>query len=87
MGPDTTLTKIERWLQRSYAASGERKLVLKVNPEVAGYMMEDKEGRIKALRKATKARLELQTDPSLKPQEYRFLSAKKAEDLTGSFNN
>jgi len=87
MGPDTTLTKIERWLQRSYAASGERKLVLKINPEVAGYMLEDKEGRVKALRKATKARLELQTDPTLKPQEYRFLSAKNAVDLTGTFNN
>ncbi len=86
MGPDTTLTKIERWLQRSYAASGERKLVLKINPEVAGYLTEAREGRIKALRKATKARLELQTDSSLKPQEYRFLSAKSAVDLTRSFN-
>jgi len=85
MGPDTTLTKIERWLRRSYAANGERRLVLKVHPEVAGYMRENREGRIKAIRKATKARLELLPDPGMKLQEYRFISARDQTDLTESF--
>ena len=35
MGPDTTMTKIERWLQRSFAATRERRYVLKVHPDVA----------------------------------------------------
>ena len=38
LGPDTTLTRIERWLQRSYAATREKRYVLKVHPDVAAYI-------------------------------------------------
>lgn len=85
MGPDTTLTKIERWLQRSYAATRERRFVLKVHPEVATYILENREERLKSLRKATKARLELEEDNSLSPQDYRFFSLKRSLDVTAEF--
>ena len=85
MGPDTTLTKIERWLQRSYAATRERRFVLKVHPEVATYILENREERLRSLRKATKARLELEEDNSLSPQDYRFFSLKRSLDVTAEF--
>ena len=85
MGPDTTLTWIERWLQRSYAATRERRYVLKVHPEVATYMLENREERLKSLRKATKARLQIETDSTLGPQDYRFFSTKRSLDVTAEF--
>ena len=84
MGPDTTVTKIERWLQRSYAASGERRFVLRVHPDVADYITED-QARLKSLHKATKARLELETDSTLSPDDYRFISNKRSLDVTAEF--
>jgi len=85
MGPDTTLTWIERWLQRSYAATRERRYVLKVHPDVATYMLENREERLKSLRKATKARLQIETDSTLGLQDYRFFTTKRCLDVTTEF--
>ena len=85
MGPDTTVTRIERWLQRSYAATRERRYVLKVHPDVATYMLENREERLKSIRRVTKARLDLETDSSLSPQDYRFFSIKRSLDVTAEF--
>lgn len=85
MGPDTTVTRIERWLQRSYAATRERRYVLRVHPEVATYMLENREERLRSLRKATKARVEVREDTSLSPQEYRFFSVARSLDVTAEF--
>lgn len=85
MGPDTTLTRIERWLQRSYAATREKRYVLKVHPDVAKYILENREERLKSLRKATKARLQVETDTTLGPQDYRFFSTKRSLDVTAEF--
>ncbi len=85
MGPDTTVTKIERWLQRSHAASGERRYLLKVHPDVARYMREERDARLKSIRKATKARLELELDATLSPEDYRFFSEKRNLDVTAEF--
>ena len=85
MGPDTTMTKIERWLQRSFAATRERKYVLKVHPEVASYILENGEIRLKSLRKSTKARLQVESDTTLSPQDYRFFSLKRSLDVTAEF--
>ena len=85
MGPDTTVTKIERWLRRSHAASAERRFVLRVHPDVAKYMCEDREARLKSIRKATKARLQLEVDSTLSPEDYRFFSEKRNLDVTAEF--
>jgi ribonuclease G len=82
MGPDTTLTRIERWLQRSFAATRERRYVLRVHPEVAKYITENREERLKSLRRATKARLDVCEDESLSPHGYRFFSVKRSLDVT-----
>ena len=85
MGPDTTVTKIERWLLRSRAANGDRRYLLRVHPEVAEYITEDRESRLKAIRRATRARLEVKEDKSLGPQEFRFISQKRNVDVTAEY--
>ena len=86
MGPDTTMTKIERWLQRSFAATRERRYVLKVHPDVATYILENREERLRSLRKSTKARLQVESDTTLSPQDYRFFSLKCSLDVTSEFS-
>ena len=84
-GPDTTLTEIERWLQRSHAINRERRFLLWVHPDVANYLMENREGRLKSIRRATKARLQIEVDSSLSPQDFRFFSNKRKKDVTAEF--
>ncbi len=83
--PDTTVTKIERWLKRLRAAKGERKLVLEVHPIVGTYLREDQERRFKALRRATGAQVILEDNPQLEIDGYRFASLRTAEDLTEKY--
>lgn len=85
MGPDTTVTKIERWLRRSYAANGDRRYILHVHEDVAEYFDQDRSHRLKAIRKATKARLMIEVDSSLTTQDYRFISSKRNLDVTKEF--
>ncbi len=85
MGPDTTVTKIERWLQRSSAANGDRRFELQVHPDVAAYITEDRSSRLKSIRRATKARLEVREDSTLSPQDFRFISRKRNLDVTAEF--
>ena len=87
LGPDTTLTKIERWMQRAYAANGERRFELRVHPEVAQYMAADREVRLKSIRRATKARVEIREDPSVTAQDFRVISRKRNLDVTAKYSN
>lgn len=84
-GRDTTVTKIERWLKRSQATSGERKLILRAHPLVAEYLLENKEARFKMLKKSTKTRIQLEPDPDLPIEAYRFLSWEGDVDITDKF--
>ena len=81
-GPDTTVTKLERWLKRLRADNGRSKLVLEVNPAVGDYLREDDDRRLKALRKATGSHVILEDDTQLAVEDYRFSDLRTAEDLT-----
>ena len=87
MGPDTTITKIERWLRRAHAGNGDRRLRLRVHPDVANYMRSDNGGRLKDMRKATKARIEIEEDTEMTPEEYRFYSTRRQLDVTAEYRN
>ena len=85
LGPDTTITKIERWLRRAYAGNGDRRFRLQVHPEVAAYMRADNGGRLKDMRKATKARVDIEEDTAMPQQDYRFISVRRDLDVTAEF--
>ena len=84
-GPDTTVTKLERWLKRLRADNGRSKLVLEVCPSVADYLRQDDERRLKALRKATASQVILEDDGRLSVEDFRFSDLKTAEDLTSRY--
>ncbi len=80
--PDTTVTKLERWLHRLRAANGEKRLVLEVHPTVSEFLREDEDHRLKALRRATGTRLVLEEGREMEVDGYRFSDVRTAEDLT-----
>jgi ribonuclease G len=80
--PDTTVTKLERWLHRLRAANGEKRLVLEVHPSVSAYLREEDDHKLKALRRATGTRLVLEEGRGMEIDAYRFSDVRTAEDLT-----
>ena len=48
-------------------------------------MQENRENRLRSIRKATKARLLLEQDGNLSPEDYRFISQKRNLDVTAEF--
>ncbi len=85
MSKETTLSSIERWLKRSRAAAVERRLTVLVHPEMGTYLLENRKERLKSMRKSTRVWLNVETDDSLEPNNYRIFSRKRKTDITNEF--
>ena len=84
-GRDTTVTRIERWLKRCKAGSKERKIILYVHPSVAEYLLENREMRLKLVKKAVGMRVEVISDADLPTDGVRYFSAQRNVDITDEF--
>jgi ribonuclease G len=84
--PDSTVTRLERWLKRLRADRGETRLVLEVNPSVGSFLREDVEKRLKALRRATGSRIILEDDARIEVDAFRFSSVKTSKNLTERYS-
>ena len=82
---ETTLARIERWLNRSRAASIERRLTVKVHPQVGEFMLENRKERLKRVRRSTRVWLNVESDPGLPVDAYRIYSRKRQTDITDRF--
>ncbi len=79
--PETMLVKLERALRRVAAMGTERRVTLKVAPEVALYFVEQEARRFAELEKRFKLQVDLKDDPQLKRGEMRIFNARK-QDLS-----
>jgi len=79
--PETMLVKLERALRRVAAMGEEKRITLRVNPEVALYFVEQEARRFAELEKRFKIQVDLKDDPQLKRGEMRVFNARK-QDLT-----
>ena len=82
---ETTLARIERWLNRSRAAAIERRLTVRINPTVGEYLLENRRERLKRVRRSTKVWLNVEIDPDLPVDAYRIYSRKRNIDITDQF--
>lgn len=82
---ETTLARIERWLKRSRAASIERRLTVRVHPTVGEYILENRNERLKRVRRSTRVWLNVEMDPDLPLDAYRIYSRKRNVDITDKF--
>jgi ribonuclease G len=79
--PETMLVKLERAMRRVSALGGERRISVKVAPEIALYFVEQEARRFAELEKRFKLRVDLKDDPQLKRGDMRVFGEGK-EELT-----
>jgi ribonuclease G len=81
----TTLNQLERWIRRFKTETGEKRLVIRVHPELAFLL---KAGTISRLRRIMLKYLvwvKLESDPAIPLGEFRCISVKQGKDLTESY--
>jgi ribonuclease G len=76
---ETMLVKLERAMRRVTALGGEKRITVKVAPEVALFFVEQEGRRFAELEKRFRLRVDLKDDPQLKRGEMRVFTEKKVE--------
>ncbi len=78
---ETMLVKLERAMRRVSSMGDERRITVKVSPEVALFFVEQEGRRFNELEKRFKLMVDLKDDPQLKRGEMRVFTAKR-HDIT-----
>jgi ribonuclease G len=76
---ETMLVKLERVMRRVHAMNTEKRITVRVSPEVALFFVEQEGRRFAELEKRFKLAVDLKDDPQLKRGEMRVFTAKKSE--------
>ncbi|MEO5618160.1 MAG: Rne/Rng family ribonuclease [Candidatus Eisenbacteria bacterium] len=76
---ETMLVKLERALRRVIAMGGQRRITVKVAPEVALYFVEQEARRFAEMEKRFKLQVDLKDDPGLKRGEMKVLTDRKQD--------
>jgi len=82
--PTTVVRRIERSVRRA-AVGGERRLVVRVHPEVVLRVFEEESDFLKRLMKQTKAEVVLRDDPLMRQDEFRLLAGPSETDVTAKY--
>jgi ribonuclease G len=78
---ETMLVRLERVMRRVSAAGGNRRITVKVHPDVALCFVEQEGRRFAELEKRFKLNIDLKDDPQLKQGEMKVITVKK-QDIT-----
>jgi ribonuclease G len=82
--PSVTL-KIERMLRRVGQRARDKQLLLRVHPDVAVYLVEQKAERLGRIEKQYRLRVDIRDDPSLRRDEVRLFRGRTLEEITKQF--
>jgi ribonuclease G len=77
--PETMLVKLERVMRRVRAMGTEKRITVKVAPEIALFFVEQEARRFAELEKRFKLQVDLKDDPQLKRGDMKVFTEKKAE--------
>jgi ribonuclease G len=83
--PASVVRRIERSLRRAAASKDERRIVVRVHPEVALRVIEEEPQLLKRLRQRTNLELDLRDDPLMRFDEFRLLSGPAETDVTEKY--
>jgi ribonuclease G len=81
----TTLNRLERWIQRFRSESSERRLTLRVNPQLADTLRVGTLSRLRRMMVRYFLRIRLEADPSVPIGEFRCFSPRQGKDITELF--
>ncbi|MBI4499655.1 MAG: Rne/Rng family ribonuclease [Gemmatimonadetes bacterium] len=80
--PEVVVRRLERTLRRVAHDQKERRLTIRMHPEVALYLLEQEPGFLKDLGKATGIDLEVRDDPLAALDEFKLMSQPAGRDVT-----
>ena len=83
--PATVIRRIERSIDRVSASKSERRLVVRLHPEVALRVLEDEPDFLSRLGRKTRLDLGLRDDPLLRQDEFRLLAGPAETDVTAKY--
>ncbi|MBN1505029.1 MAG: ribonuclease E/G [Candidatus Eisenbacteria bacterium] len=79
--------KIERVLKRAAAELGEKELQLRVAPDVAVYLLEERGSRLERLERRLGVQLDIVDDPVLRREDFRIITRRGKKDVTAQFES
>ncbi len=79
--------KIERMLKRAATELGEKELQLRVSPDVAVYLLEERGSRLERLERRLAIQLDIVDDPSLRREDFRIITKRGKKDVTAQFES
>ncbi len=80
-----SIRRIERSLKRAAASKEERKVVVRVHPEVALQVLEEEPDFLRRVGKKTQLELDMRDDPLMRQDEFRLLSGPAENDVTAKY--
>ena len=83
--PATVIRQIERSIRRVSAKGDEKKLLIRMHPEVALRILEEEPDFIRSLGQTTSLKLDMRDDPLLREDEFRILSGAAQTDVTSRY--
>jgi ribonuclease G len=83
--PETVVRRLERSLKRAAAENRDRRMTVRLHPEVALYLLEEEPHFLKTLAKQTGIDLEIRDDPMMKLDELKLMSQPAGRDVTESY--
>jgi ribonuclease G len=83
--PETVVRRIERALQRVAANGNDRRIAVRVHPQVALHILEDEPEFLRRLRSRLQIDLDMRDDPLMKADEFRLLSGPAHTDVTARY--
>lgn len=80
--PEVVVRRLERSLRRVAHDQKERRLTIRLHPEVALYLLEQEPNFLKEMGKATKVDLEMRDDPLAALDEFKLVAQPAGRDVT-----
>jgi ribonuclease G len=83
--PATVVRRVERSLNRVGAEGKEKRILVRLHPEVALQILEQEGNFLPGIRKRTRMRVELLDDPLIRQDEFRLLAGPAETDVTDKY--
>ncbi len=83
--PETVLRRVERAIRRAASAGENRKLTVRIHPDVALHLLEKEPEFIKIMKRECRIELDFRDDPLINASEYRLLAAPSDQDVTNRY--
>jgi len=83
--PDTVVRRIERAIRRVSVEGSERRITIRVHPQVALHILEEEPGLLRRLQKSFRLDLDLRDDPLMRQDEFRLLAGPADTDVMARY--